>query len=90
MVEAISVGVPVLASQSYGGINEIINEKRLGFIYQSKNQLKKKLNLIYRNKLNFKINTGSERTGAGKGQRGPSGRGGAPLGPDESRHRRAG
>ena len=56
VVEAISVGVPVLASQSYGGINEIINEKRLGFIYQSKNQLKKKLNLIYRNKLNFKIN----------------------------------
>ena len=56
VVEALSVGVPVLASQSYGGINEIINDKKIGIIYQNKDQLKKKLNLINKNKLNFKMN----------------------------------
>ena len=56
VVEALSVGVPVLASQSHGGINEIINDKNIGIIYQNKDQLKKKLNLITKNKLSFKMN----------------------------------
>lgn len=56
VVEALSVGVPVLASQSYGGINEIIKDKKTGLIYKNLDQLKQKLKLIKENKLEFKIN----------------------------------
>ena len=34
-MEAISLGIPVIASQSHGGINEIIKNKNFGFIYNN-------------------------------------------------------
>ena len=41
VIEALSAGIPVLASQSHGGINEIINNKNFGNIYNNKNELLK-------------------------------------------------
>ena len=35
VVEAISSGIPVIASQSHGGINEIIKNKNFGIIYNN-------------------------------------------------------
>ena len=51
VVESLANGVPVLASQSHGGINEIIKNKNFGYIYKSNNDLiKKLLNFNYKNK----------------------------------------
>jgi glycosyltransferase involved in cell wall biosynthesis len=43
VVESLANGIPVLASQSHGGINEIINGKRFGYIYKNDNDLISKL-----------------------------------------------
>jgi len=51
VVESLASGVPVLASQSHGGINEIIKNKNFGYIYKSDNDLIKKL-LNFNNKNN--------------------------------------
>jgi len=51
VVESLASGVPVLASQSHGGINEIIKNKNFGYIYKNDNDLIKKL-LNFNNKNN--------------------------------------
>ena len=56
VVEAMSSGIPIIASQSFGGINEIIKNKKFGIIYNKKRDLKKVLNKILTNKINFNIN----------------------------------
>ena len=43
VVESLSSGVPVIASQSYGGINEILKEKDFGYIYKDKEDLIKNI-----------------------------------------------
>ena len=55
VIEALSAGVPVIASQSFGGINDIIINKRFGVIYNKKNDLKKTLDKILLKKITFKI-----------------------------------
>ena len=47
--------MPVIASQSYGGINEILNSKSFGFIYKDRIELKNILEKIIRKKINFKL-----------------------------------
>ena len=54
-MEAIASGVPVIASQSHGGINEILNNKNFGFIYKDKIELKNLLEKIIRKKIIFKF-----------------------------------
>ena len=39
VVEALGSGVPVIASQSHGGINEIIKNNNFGYIYNSQEEL---------------------------------------------------
>ena len=56
VVEALSSGVPVVASQSFGGINDIINNKNFGIIYNKKKDLKIILNKIISKKINFRLN----------------------------------
>ena len=56
VVEALSSGVPVIASQSFGGINDIIKNKKFGIIYNKKSDLKKTLDKILLKKITFKIN----------------------------------
>ena len=56
VVEALSHNIPVIASQSFGGINEILVGKKFGFIYSSDNELKEILKKIILQKFNFKIN----------------------------------
>lgn len=53
VVEALSVGVPVLASQSYGGINEILKNKNYGLIYKNENELKKLLVSYNKDEIKF-------------------------------------
>jgi glycosyltransferase involved in cell wall biosynthesis len=43
VVEALGAGVPVMASQSYGGINEIIKNKNFGYIYKNQEDLIKNI-----------------------------------------------
>ena len=43
VVEALSAGIPVIASQSHGGINEIIKNKNFGYIYKNKEDLIKNI-----------------------------------------------
>ncbi len=62
VVESLANGIPVLASQSFGGINEIIQNNNFGYIYNNENQLINLLNDFYfkRKKINInqkKINT---------------------------------
>ena len=38
-MEALSSNLPVLASQSYGGINEILPNKKYGIIYKNNEEL---------------------------------------------------
>ena len=54
-VEALSIGKPVIASQSYGGINEIINKKNYGLIYKNNGELINILNKIIEKKIRFNI-----------------------------------
>jgi glycosyltransferase involved in cell wall biosynthesis len=56
VVEALSHNVPVIASQSYGGINEILKGKKFGYIYKNQNQLKNILNKIISKKIKFTFN----------------------------------
>ena len=51
-----SVGIPVLASQSHGGINEILSNKKFGLIFNNESLLEKYLDNIYNKKLFFKLN----------------------------------
>ena len=53
VVEAISSGIPVIASQSHGGINEIIKNKNFGLIYNNDQELEIILKKIIYKKLNF-------------------------------------
>ena len=55
VIEALSVGLPVISSQSYGGINDIIINKKFGYIYNNINQLKKILLKLVDNKILFNI-----------------------------------
>ena len=50
------MGIPVLASQSYGGINEILSNKNFGLIFDKESLLEKYLKDIYNKKLIFKLN----------------------------------
>ena len=56
VVEALSSGIPIIASQSFGGINDIIQNKKFGIIYNKKGDLKIILNKILSNKISFNIN----------------------------------
>ncbi len=56
VVEAISSGIPVIASQSHGGINEIIKNKNFGLIYNNDHELEIILKKIIYKKLKFKKN----------------------------------
>jgi len=56
VVESLSNGIPVLASQSHGGINDIINNKQFGYIYKNEKDLMKSLLNIYNKKKTFKLN----------------------------------
>ena len=55
VVESLNSGVPVVASQSHGGINEIIKNKNFGFIYKDLNELKKILDKILKKQKIFNI-----------------------------------
>ncbi len=56
VVEALSSGIPVIASQSFGGINDILSEKKFGYIYNNIVDLKSILNKIIDNKITFNLN----------------------------------
>lgn len=56
VVESLSVGIPVLASQSHGGINEILSNKKFGFIFDKETLLEKYLKDIYNKKIIIKLN----------------------------------
>ncbi len=56
VIESLSVGIPVLASQSHGGINEILSNKNFGLIFNKESLLEKYLKNIYKKKLKFKLN----------------------------------
>ncbi len=56
VVEAISSGIPVIASQSHGGINEIIKNKKFGLIYNNDLELEIILKKIIDKKISFKKN----------------------------------
>ncbi len=56
VIESLSVGIPVLASQSYGGINEILSNKNFGLIFDKESLLEKYMKDIYSKKLIFKLN----------------------------------
>ncbi len=51
VVEALSSNLPVLASQSYGGINEILPNKRYGIIYKNDEELYYYLKKLSKNNL---------------------------------------
>ena len=56
VVEALSSGIPVIAKQSHGGINDMIKSKSYGIIYDNNTDLKIILNNIVEKKLSFKLN----------------------------------
>ena len=56
VVEAISSGIPVIASQSHGGINEILKNKNFGLIYNNDLELEIILKKIIDKKVSFKKN----------------------------------
>jgi len=57
VVEAISAGVPVISSDSHGGIREIMKKREFGLIYSSniKHSLTKKINYFITHRQHFKI-----------------------------------
>ena len=70
VVEALSHNIYVIASQSYGGINEIVPNKNFGTIYRNKKEfeeiirkllLKQKINKIKKDKLYRHLNRFSEK-----------------------------
>lgn len=56
VVESLSMSIPVLATQSYGGINEILSNRNFGLIFNKESLLEKYLKNIYNRKLVFKTN----------------------------------
>lgn len=56
VVEALSVGIPVIAKQSHGGINDMIKNKNYGVIYNNVEHLENILNKIIEKKLSFNMN----------------------------------
>ena len=56
VVEALSSGIPVIAKQSHGGINDMIKSKSYGIIYDNNTDLKIILSNIVEKKLSFKLN----------------------------------
>lgn len=56
VVEALSSGTPVIASQSFGGINDIIINKNFGIIFNKKKDLRNILNKVLDKKINFRMN----------------------------------
>ena len=55
VVESLANGIPVLASQSHGGINDIIKNKNFGYVYKSESDLIKILHDLYNNKKTFHL-----------------------------------
>jgi len=55
-VEALSHNVPVIASQSHGGINEILKGKKFGYIYKDQYELQKILKQVFLKKIKFTFN----------------------------------
>ena len=56
VVESLANSTPVLAAQSFGGINEIIKNKNFGYIYKNENQLINFLNIFYFKRKKISIN----------------------------------
>ena len=56
VVEALSVGIPVFGKQSYGGVNEILNNNKYGLIYKNENHLTKIINNFIDGKISFSFN----------------------------------
>ena len=56
VIEALSHKIPVIASQSFGGINEILVGKKFGYIYKNDYELREILNKIILQKIEIKIN----------------------------------
>ena len=54
VIESLANGIPVVATQSHGGINEIINNKNFGYIYKNEKDLIK--TLLNLNNKKLKIN----------------------------------
>ena len=48
--------VPVIASQSHGGINEILKGKKFGYIYRDQYELQKILKQVFSKKIKFTFN----------------------------------
>ena len=55
VVEAIGSGIPVIASQSHGGINEIIKNNSFGYIYRNHEDLIKIINNYGSGKIKFNL-----------------------------------
>ena len=55
VVEALGSGVPVIASQSHGGINEIIKNNNFGYIYNSQEELINTITDFNSGKLKFNL-----------------------------------
>ena len=53
VVEAASIGLPIIASQSHGGINEILLNGKAGVIYNSTKQLEKNILKFIQNRKPF-------------------------------------
>ena len=47
VVEAAHVGIPIIASQSHGGINEILSKGKGGTIYKNSQDLKRLIEKFY-------------------------------------------
>ena len=55
VVEALGSGLPVIASQSHGGINEIIKNNNFGYIYNSQEELINAITNFNNGKLKFNL-----------------------------------
>ena len=53
VVEAAQVGLPIIASQSHGGINEILSNGKGGTIYKNSQELKKLIEKFTNNQKSF-------------------------------------
>ncbi len=56
VIEALTYNIPVIASQSHGGINEIIINKNFGFIYNNYRELEIIIKKIIFKKIKYKVN----------------------------------
>ena len=55
VVEALGSGLPVIASQSHGGINEIMKNNSFGYIYNNQEDLIKIINKFNNGKIKFNL-----------------------------------